>query len=281
MLYKTLVSNKREYQKIVRVLIIAGILMVAIMPSSTAQDDEKILSEVVVEGQKFDKAQPIPIGEIILSPELVTRVNGEGGRPILHAYYEFVFDPVYVSSDGYLTPDPDPRRKRETLRPQLRQKRARTGSNIKRIPPSFYKLTLEEGFYALTQVRYRVQTRNTIIAPDDPQSVVDFEIESSLEDFEYCLAEGTLVFDVQADRTATFGKLVARGLGRDKDKFGEHFPIVATDAPTTRPADGRVFAKDPDPVSWGVGRFDADSGLCPRGEHFVTSGWSISGNWSW
>lgn len=246
-----------------------------------SQDEQKTLNEVIIQGEQFDKAQPLPKGDAVISPEIITRVNGQGGRPILHAYYELVFDPVYVNRNGDLTPDPDPRRKREVLRPQMRQKRAPTGSNIKRIPPSFYKLTLEEGFYALTQVRYRVQTRTTIINPDDPPAVSAFEVESSLDDIQYCLAEGTLVLDVAADTTATFGKLILRGLGRDKDAFPNHYPVVATDAPTTRPADGRVFAKDPDPVSWGVGRFDPDSGLCPRGKHFVTSGWPISENWTW
>lgn len=165
----------------------------------------------------------------------------------------------------------------------MRQKRARTGSHVKIIPPSFYKLTLEEGFYALSQIRYRVQTRLTIIDdPTVPTSIIAFEVEESLDDIIYCLAEGTLLFDVEADAKATYGKLVARGLGRDKDQWSDHYPIVATGAPTTRPADGYIFAKDPDPVAWGVGRFDPKGGLCPAtAEHYVTSGWPISENWSW
>lgn len=250
--------------------------------TSTAQEDQKTLDEIVVEGQQFEGLPPLPTGDFVLSPELVVRINGESGRAALHAYYEFVFDPVIVNDNGFVIPDVDPRRKRETLRPVLRDKQPRTGTHIKRIPPSFYKMTLEEGFYALTQINYRIQTRTTIIEdPSQPTALTQFEIESSLDDRRYCLAEGTLIFDVQEDTAATFGKVVIRGLGRDREQDAAHFPIVATDSPTTRPADGYIFAKDPDPVAWGVAHFDPDNGLCQNGEHFVTSGWPISENWSW
>jgi len=246
------------------------------------EDEQKTLDEIVVEGQTFEKAQPLPKGEVILSPELVRRVNGESGRSAIHAYYEFVFDPVTVNDRGEIFLDPDPRRKRETLRPQMRQKRPRTGSHIKVIPPSFYKLTLEEGFYALSQIRYRAQTRITVIEDPTQFAQNDFEVEESLDVITYCLAKGTLIFDVEADTKATYGKLIARGLFRDKNKWPQHFPIVATDAPATRPADGYLFAKDPNPVAWGVGRFDPEGGLCPQtAERFVTSGWPISENWAW
>lgn len=247
-----------------------------------SQDSEKTLGEVIVEGQVFKDLPPLPKGNIVFSPELITRVNGEGSRAALHNYYELVFDPVIVNDDGFLQPDPDPRRKRETLRPQLAEKRPRTGSHIKRVPPSFYKLTLEEGFYALTQVNYRIQTKIPIIFdPTEAGAVIDAELERSLEDFQYCLAKGTLLFDVEKDKTATFSRIMFRGLGRDKEERPTHVPIAAAEDPTTRPADGYIFAKDPDPVSWGAGYFDAESGMCQRGEHFVVSGWKMSDSWRW
>lgn len=249
-----------------------------------AQDNTKTLEEITVEGQQFEKRQPLPKGNFVFSPKLVTRVNGESGRAALHSFYELIFDPVIVNDNGYLEFDADPRRERKSIKPQLRDKRPRTGTHIKRIPPSFYKFTLEEGLYALTQINYRIQTRPTIINdPTQPSAIIDFEIEASLDDFRYCLSEGTLVFDVQKDTTATFGKLIIRGLGRvrhDYD-FENHAPIVAVEAPTTRPADGHLFAKDPNPVAWGVGHFDPNSKMCQSGDHFVTSGWPISKEWVW
>lgn len=247
------------------------------------EDEEKKLDQIVVEGKSYDDLPPLPKGEIELSPELISRVNDEKGRPALHAYYEFVFDPVIVNANGSLQLDPDPRRSREVLRPQLKQNRSRTGSHIKRIPPSFYKLTLEEGFYALTQINYRIQTRTPIILdPEDPGGVIDAEIDRSLDIFQYCLADGTLLFDVTADTKATLGKIMIRGMGRDKDAYAGHKPIAATGAPTTRPADGFIFAKDPDPVAWGIGYFDAET-MCQgqRDKQFVTSGWALDDSWVW
>lgn len=257
-------------------------LQIAVSQENAPDDTNKTLEKVIVEGQQFEKKQPLPKGKIVFSPELVSLINGNLSIPALHVYYQLVFDPVLIDDEGYLLPDPDTRRSRKTLRPILPEKYARVGSRIKRKPPRFETLLLEEGSYALTQISYRIQTSLTfILDPFDPPAVINTEIDRSLEDIRYCLSEGTLIFDVEADKTATFGKLVFNAIAKDKDKHPGHHPIAAADAPTTRPADGYIFNKDPDSASWGVGRFNALRDLCPRGNHYNVSAWPISKDWNW
>lgn len=111
-------KNFRAFYLSVLFLFLGPIAFAQSAPETSSpppEDETRTLDEVTVEGQQFEKARPLPTGEIELSPELITSVNGEGGRAAIHVHYEFIFDPVIVNDQGEVFLDPDRRRKRETL----------------------------------------------------------------------------------------------------------------------------------------------------------------------
>ena len=250
--------------------------------ASPAEAPKKTLDKIIVEGQKLELSTSEP-GKMVFTPKLIAKVNGEGSRAQLHNSYTLVFTPVSLSGDGFVDRDVTRPDSSQFLHPFISVRRHGTvnGLIVREIEKYELEFT-EEGLYALTSVHFRVPKKTWVGFNgyiDEVSGVRRSVPPDWLTTYSYCLAEGTLLFDVEIDKVNALGDLLIHGLTRDESSYAEHHPIIATEAPTEHVESTNLYLKSPDRTVWGVGRFETS--MCPEDTDFVTSGWKLAEDWSW
>ena len=238
-------------------------------PTPDGEDETKILDEVEINKSNRRKRREPTTGTLKIEP-LPVKMAGSP-RIFEHAGVELILRPVRPGADNIYEADNLEGVDFRAIAVELGIGKKVVGSRLPLAKHGKRSVTMPEGVYAITEIRYLVFNQiGRVFDPDDP-----FGNPTPIprRDYSFCLSGRTIAFDIKNGQTTDVGRLIIRALeSRFTSSKREHRPFLGADAAFSDISDPSLRNKAPELASAGIIEFKNEAPLC-RESARPTMGW--------